>query len=131
MAHAIDQSMSQSVTIDPTANHVYRVDSFAIPDAAREEFEATMQRNLAFLHTLPGFLGHVVLEKTSGPTGMNVVTIAAWESPAAIEKAGAEVRAHYQQIGFDLAATLARWGARAEIGAFTAAPASYSPSGTR
>ena len=111
---------NQAVTIDPAADHVYRVDSFAIPDAAREEFEATMRRNLAFLHTLPGFLGHVVLERTSGPTGMNVVTIAAWESVEAIEKAGAEVRAYYQKIGFDMPATLARWGARAEIGAYRA-----------
>src|SRR5215468_1278750 len=111
---------TEAMTIDPAAKHVFRVDSFSIPDAAREEFEATMRRNLTFLKTLPGFLGHVVLDRASGPTGFNVVTIAAWESQAAIEKAGAEVRAYYQKLGFDLSATLARWGARAEIGAFHA-----------
>jgi len=111
---------NETVTIDPAASHVFRVDSFSIPDAAREEFEATMRRNLAFLETLPGFLGHVVLERASGPTSFNVVTIAAWESQAAIDRAGAEVRGYYQKLGFDMAATLARWGARAEIGAFQA-----------
>lgn len=44
----------------------FRIDSFVVPDAAREEFEATMQRNMAFIRTLHGFRGHVVFEKRDG-----------------------------------------------------------------
>ncbi len=108
--------------IESAASLSFHVDCFCIPDAARQEFEAAMRRNMAFIQTLPGFRGHVVLEKTGGPTAFNVVTIAAWESPEAQRRAGVEVAGHYLAIGFDRAATLARWGARAEPGDFHATP---------
>jgi len=104
--------------IQSGANLSFRVDSFYVPEAARAEFEATMRRNMAFIETLPGFMGHVVLEKTSGPTRFNFVTIAGWASDEALENASAAVRAHYEKVGFDRAAMLARWGAEAEIGEF-------------
>jgi heme-degrading monooxygenase HmoA len=95
-----------------------RVDSFSVPEAARAEFDAALQRNLAFIQGLPGFRWHVVLRKTGGPTKFDVVTIAAWESRFAHEAAGERVRAHYRQIGFDRDATLSRWGVAAELGDF-------------
>jgi heme-degrading monooxygenase HmoA len=108
--------------IDPTnhPNLQFRIDAFSLPAAARAEFEAAMDRNAAFLETLPGFLGHIVFEKTSGPTQFDIVTMAAWESPEAVAAAGERVRAYYQSIGFDLSATLARWGATASIGVYRA-----------
>ncbi len=104
--------------IESAATLSFRVDCFTVPDAARAEFEAAIRRNMAFVETLPGFRGHVVLEKASGPTTFNVVTIAAWESSEALDKAGVEVGTHYQKIGFDRSAMLARWGAKAELGNF-------------
>jgi hypothetical protein len=77
-----------------------------------------MRRNEAFLETLPGFRGHIVLEKTGGPTTFNVVTIAAWESREAHEAAKAKVRSYYLSIGFDPSAMMAHWGVRAERGEF-------------
>jgi heme-degrading monooxygenase HmoA len=88
----------------------FRLDSFSIPEAAREAFEAAMKRNLAFIHTLPGFCGHVAFEKRAGDSSFNLVTLAAWESEEALERAGAEVRAHYERIGFDMAGMLKCWG---------------------
>src|ERR1700745_2268266 len=78
------------LTIDLQAHpHLqFRIDAFTIPAASRAEFEAAMRRNLAFLETLPGFLNHMVFEKTSGPTTFNLVTIAVWESAEAIAAAG-------------------------------------------
>ncbi len=108
----------QRTLIESGANLAFRVDSFSIPDAVRGEFEAAMRRNLAFIETLPGFRGHVVLERTSGPTSFNVVTIAAWENEEALDMAGVEVRSFYQRIGFDRPAMIERWGARAELGNF-------------
>lgn len=104
--------------IESAATLSFRVDSFSVPDAVREEFEAAMRRNMAFIETLPGFRGHIVFEKTGGPTTFNVVTIAAWESREAHDKAGVEVRSYYQRIGFDLSARLAQWGVKAELGDF-------------
>ena len=63
-----------------------------------------------------GFLGHVVFEKTTGPSTFDLVTIAVWESPEALAGAGDKVRAYYQSIGFDPPAMLARWGVTAALG---------------
>jgi Antibiotic biosynthesis monooxygenase len=100
----------------------FRIDSFSVPEAARVDFEAAMQRNLAFIETLPGFLGHLVFKKASGPSNFNIVTIAAWESPQAIEKAIPAVRQYYEEIGFNPAEATARWGVAAEIGEYELPP---------
>src|SRR5262245_56060720 len=96
----------------------FRIDCFSVPAAARTEFEAAMQRNLQFLHTLPGFLWHLVFEKSSGPSHFNIVTIAVWESAGAIEKAAEAVRAYYKEIGFNPVEAMSRWGVAAEIGQY-------------
>lgn len=90
--------------------HYFRIDSFVVPDAARAEFVATMHQNMAFIRTLAGFSGHMVFEKRAGDAVFNLVTIAAWENREAIERAGKEVRAYYQRIGFDMPGALKRWG---------------------
>jgi len=111
-----------ALTVDPDQHpdRVFRIDAFAVPEAARGEFEAAMRRNRAFLDALPGFVGHVVFEQAGGPSTFNLVTIAVWESRAAMDDAGAQVRAHYRRTGFDLPAALSRWGVRAELGEYRA-----------
>jgi hypothetical protein len=98
----------------------FRIDSFAVPAAARVDFEAAMRRSLAFIETLPGFLGHHVFEKVSGPSNFNVVTIAVWESPEAIDGAILAVRDYYERIGFNPGEATAGWGVVAEIGQYEA-----------
>jgi heme-degrading monooxygenase HmoA len=109
---------AQRPLLDFAEDLSFRVDSFSVPDAARGEFDAAMRRNLVFIQELAGFRGHVVLDKSGGPTAFNVVTIAAWQSRSAHEAAGEAVRAHYERTRFDLAAALARWGVVAELGNF-------------
>jgi hypothetical protein len=104
----------------------FRIDHFNVPASARAEFEQAMLRNLAFIKTLPGFRGHLVFEKVGGPSAFNITTIAAWESPEAIEKAAAQVRAYYERIGFNPAELTARLGIAAEIGTYHAPPALQS-----
>ncbi len=114
---------SLDIDLDKNPNMRFRIDNFSVPAVARDELIAAMRRNAEFLRTLPGFLGHVAFEKTHGSSAFDIVTIAAWESEEAIEKAGAAVRAYYQRIGFDPAAAMARWGVRAERADY-AAPSS-------
>lgn len=109
--------------VEAAPGQQYRVDGFVVPDAVRAEFEATMRRNLAFISKLPGFLGHVVFEKAGGPGSFNVITLAAWESQTALDQARESVAAHYARIGFDSAATMTRWGVKAEIGQYVIPPA--------
>ncbi len=113
-----------SVTIDPERDPqlVFRIDSFQVPEAARPEFQAAMRRNLAFLHTLPGFRGHLVFAKSGGPTAFDVTTIAVWQDQQAMESAGARVREYYRSIGFDPPSAMAAWGVRGELGNYRAPP---------
>jgi heme oxygenase (mycobilin-producing) len=115
-----DRNHMINIDLDNKPNLYFRIDNFSVPDAAREEFEAAMRRNMTFIRTLPGFLGHVVFEKTGGPTAFNIATIAVWENKEALEKASVQVGAYYQRIGFDTASALARWGVKAEVGTFSA-----------
>jgi len=110
------QRYALDVLVNPTMQ--FRIDAFSVPAASRAEFKTAMHENAAFLATLPGFRGHTVFEKTSGPTTFNIVTIAAWDSAEAMKAAGDRVREHYQQIGFDMQATIARWGVAASIGGY-------------
>jgi heme-degrading monooxygenase HmoA len=108
------------IDLEAHPNLQFRIDAFSVPDAARAEFHAATRRNLAFLQTLPGFMGHTVFEKTSGPSTFDIVTIAVWESPEAVVNAAEKVRAYYQQIGFDVQAAIARWGVTASLGFYRA-----------
>ena len=85
----------------------FRIDAFTVPASSRDEFVASMHRNLAFIRTLPGFLHHMAFEKSDGATAFNIVTIAVWAGPDAISAAGLKVRAHYETIGFDMSAVFA------------------------
>jgi quinol monooxygenase YgiN len=105
---------------DQRTNLSYRIDTFTVPATARDEFEAAMRRNMAFIATLPGFREHIVFEKVAGPTSFDIVTIAIWENREAHEQAASRVRAYYQKIGFDLPAKIAQWGVKAELGDFRA-----------
>jgi hypothetical protein len=101
LAHVIDTRKA------PTG--VYLIDTFRVPAAAREELDAATRRNRAFIRTLPGFRGDAIFVR-SGDGLFDIATIAAWESPAAIAAAKEKVQAYYREIGFDLAAMIARTG---------------------
>lgn len=113
--------MSSTLTLTNDPNVRYRIDSFEVPAASRMEFDTAMKRNLSFIQTMPGFRGHMVFEKISGPSTFNVVTLAAWQDQAALDSAGERVRDYYKSIGFDMASVIARWGVHASIGNYASA----------
>jgi hypothetical protein len=45
---------SFTIDIEKNPELQFRIDNFSVPAAARAEFEAAMQRNLAFIQPLPG-----------------------------------------------------------------------------
>ena len=96
------------------------VDRFVVPLEARPEVEAAMRRNTAFISSLPGFLGHLVLERERDATHRELVTVVAWRNTSAIEHARQEVRGYYQRIGFDMPAALERWGVTLDRSLFSA-----------
>lgn len=99
--------------------HVYRIDKFRVPPAARPEFLAGVGATSAVLEQMPGFVQHMVFEQTSGPGELNFVTMAVWENAEAIALARRIVAARYAESGFDPAEVMARLGIQADIGEYT------------
>jgi heme-degrading monooxygenase HmoA len=68
--------ITTSSTQDP--QHVYRIDKFKVPPAARDEFLARARETHAFLHTLPGFVTSAIFQQSRGPGAFNFVTLVEW-----------------------------------------------------
>src|SRR3984893_4537754 len=101
------------------SDRIYRVDKFAVPSGAREEFLDKARRTHALLKAQPGFLQDFVLEQSSGPGEFNFVTMVEWASQEAVEKARAAVAALHRGMNFDAKELFARTGIRADIANYT------------
>ncbi|NVB83519.1 MAG: hypothetical protein HOV81_34415 [Kofleriaceae bacterium] len=77
-------SPSRRAGIDLGADLRFRIDAFSVPAASRPALEHELQASFASLAHEPGFRGHLVFEKTSGPTSLELVTISAWDTVATI-----------------------------------------------
>ena len=94
---------------------VYRVDKFAVPEAAREEFVGRVRMTHELLRTLPGFVQDFVLEQSAGPGEFNFVTVVEWRDAGAVEHAKPVVEAMHRERGFSPQETIARLGIRADV----------------
>jgi heme-degrading monooxygenase HmoA len=107
------------MTLD-TPPHIYRVDKFVVPAAARREFLGKVRSTHQLLKAQPGFVRDVVLEQASGPGRFNFVTLVEWQSQSAMDAAKAAVTAAHATSGFDPQKLLARLGIEADIATYTA-----------
>ncbi len=80
---------------------IYRVDKFVVPQAAREEFLKRVYETHEILRRQPGFIRDALLEQISGPGRFNIVTIAEWESQAAIDAARGAIESARAATGFN------------------------------
>lgn len=103
--------------------HIYRVDKYVVPAAARDEIAARLNALMAVLRTQEGLVSAVCLEQVSGPGEFNILTYAEWESQAHIDRANAAVGAHLQETKFDPQETFTRLGVRADLGVYMEAGA--------
>jgi len=97
------------------SERIYRVDKFAVPIGAREEFVDRARRTHALLKEQPGFLQDFVLEQSSGPGEFNFVTIVEWASQEAVENARAAILALHREMNFNPQEMLARFGIKADV----------------
>lgn len=112
-------------------DHIYRVDKFIVPDAAREEFFSRAHAIRDVLRRQGGFVGDRHLEKIAGPGEFNIVTIAEWKSQEHIEAAKSAVAALLKQTGFDPKEMYQRLGIRADIAFYKQIDAYYPFKPTR
>lgn len=78
------------------------IDTFIVPEQARQAFLNHMNINRNLIKMLPGFVGDHAYEKTGGDGRFNYITIAVWESEEAVANAKKAVTAQYEKEGFNL-----------------------------
>lgn len=94
------------------------IDRFIVPEAAKAEFMERMAINRNLIKKLPGFIRDVAFVRESELGELHCITVAVWESEAALKAAKASVQAAYQEQGFNLPAMLERLDIRMERGQF-------------
>jgi len=99
--------------------HIYRIDKFKVPAAAREEFLSRVRTSNEVLHTIPGFVEDRFFEQLGATGDSKIVTIAVWENEQAFSKAKLLVQEHYKKIGFNPADIIKRLGIEADMDAYT------------
>ncbi|QND38392.1 antibiotic biosynthesis monooxygenase [Rhizobium leguminosarum bv. viciae] len=96
----------------------YRIDKFAVPPPARDEFLMHMVCTHALLQTQQGFARHSVPEQVAGPGEFNFVTIAEWENAEAFEQSQAAGAAAQATTNLSAQEMFERLGIRADIAGY-------------
>jgi heme-degrading monooxygenase HmoA len=99
--------------------HVYRIDKFKVPAAAREEFLARVRTSNEILRAIPGFVEDFFFEQLGASGDTKIVSIAVWENEQAFLSAKSRVEEHYKKIGFNPAEIIKRLGIEADMDAYT------------
>ncbi len=97
---------------------LYRIDKFAVPEAALLEFLALVNRTHEVLRRQSGFVRDLVLQQVSGPGQFNAVTFVEWADQASYDEAAEAVHRFHGTIGFDAKSAMARLGITADIGIY-------------
>lgn len=100
----------------PLSQRVYRVDKFAVPEPAREEFLRRVRATHDLLRRQPGFIQDFLLEQSTGPGEFNFVTIAEWENADVIEPVRAAVASLHRSMNFNPQEMFARLSIKADLG---------------
>jgi len=105
------------------SNHIFRVDKFKVPAAARDQFLERARASHELLRTIPGFVEDFFLEYTDDSGVSNFVTIVVWQDAQAFHSAKAIVEQQYQKRGDNPGEILNRLGIEADMAAYTELPA--------
>ena len=116
--------MPEDITVlrKPHTDRIQFIDTFIIPPTAREEFMTRVAINRGFIKGLPGFMEDHAYERRDEQGNIHYVTIATWESEAALKNAREAVQAEYKRQGFDPAAFMNRLQITMNRGVYTEKP---------
>lgn len=104
--------------VQPNPESVFRIDTFVVPDAAREAFLAKVSETHELLGRMEGCLQNRVLEKAAGPGRFNIVTLVEWSDASSFERAKTFMKNRHAQTGFNAQDFWSRLGIEAEIASF-------------
>ncbi|HWK04470.1 MAG TPA: ester cyclase [Puia sp.] len=92
----------------PGKGQVRFIDKFIVPEKGEQEFKERVKINRDFIKTLPGFIEDNAYESRDGQGNLIYLTVAVWESEAAVRDAKEAVQAAYKKEGFDPAEMMGR-----------------------
>ena len=99
-------SSSDATSAVPT----YRIARYNVPKPSRSEFGAAALKMEDFLRSLEGFVRTWSLEREAGPDAIDVITIAEWDSVAAMRNAAIKINLMHREKGVDPRQNLTRLG---------------------
>jgi hypothetical protein len=100
---------------------VFRIDSFAVPEASRAAFMAKVQETKDFLDEQAGCVQNLILEQHSGSDRFNVVTVVEWTNHDTFANAKTAMMAKRRGSGFDPESFLKTLGIEANMSNYIAA----------
>lgn len=98
----------------------FRIDKFAVPTQAVDDFVAQMKHLQTTLQAQPGCTHAAVLTQLGGPGRFNVLTWVEWEDQASVDAAAAVMQKQFASDGFDPKAFMQRLGAEGDLGVYGA-----------
>lgn len=101
--------------VQSNTESVFRIDTFVVPDAARDAFLAKVSETHELLGRMDGCLQNRVLEKVAGPGKFNIVTLVEWSDASSFERARAFMKNRHEQTGFNAQDFWSRLGIEAQI----------------
>lgn len=98
---------------------VVRVNSFSVPNDARDEFMRLVERTHEVIRKQPGYIDDLILERNSGPGPFNLITILQFENENVLQPVIAAVARSDAEAGIDRQALSRRLGVESTIGFYT------------
>lgn len=105
--------------LKPVKDQVQFIDKFLVPANAIAEFKERTTFNRQYIKTLPGFISDAEYGYTDEQGNLICITVANWESKAALTKAKEAVQTVYKEQGFNPAEMFKRLGITADRGIYT------------
>lgn len=115
----LQQINALPTNLAPNHNAVQFIDKFLVPQAGIAAFNERMHLNRIFIKTLPGFVKDEAYSYTNTAGDLICITIAEWETLAALDKAKEKVQAEYKKQRFDPTAFFQQHKITADRGIYT------------
>jgi antibiotic biosynthesis monooxygenase (ABM) superfamily enzyme len=98
------------------SGHVVRVNRFSVPEEARPQFMALLERTHRVMRVQPGFVDDMILEQQAGAGILSLITIIRFEGEHVLQPIIAAVARSDREAGIDRQALSRELGVESNVG---------------
>lgn len=109
--------MSSNTQVDVVAP-LYRINKFAVPTAAREQFVELVEKTLAVIRSQEGYVKDLFLEQHAGPGRFNFCTMIEFENEAYAPKVAVAIAEFDKSLDLDRAALMEKLGVETDSASY-------------